>query len=137
VSQLHVLVFAPQRSGEVLVRGVSSFFHCVLQYFAIAHVIPIPIKAKRSLGCKPGFLGNYASQEVLGSAALTLVLFFVLTLSALLVRVILLLLAALLSALLAGLATMLTLSELSTLLLLIHIVCHRNTPSHAAQALRI
>jgi hypothetical protein len=108
-------------------------FHCVLQYFAIAHIIPIPIKAKRSPGCKPGLLGNYASQEVLGNAVLTLVLFFVLTLSGLLVRVILLLLAALL----AGLATMLTLSELSTLLLLIHIVCHRNPPSHAAQALRI
>jgi hypothetical protein len=82
---------------------------------------------------------------------LTIVLFLVLTLSALLVRVILLLLAALLSALLAGLAALLaglatlltglaallTLSELSTLLLLVHIVCHGYTPSNAARALLI
>jgi hypothetical protein len=64
---------------------------------------------------------------------LTVALFFVLTLSALLVRVILLLL----STLLAGLTTLLTLSVLSTLLFLVHIVCHGYTPSSAARALRI
>jgi hypothetical protein len=75
---------------------------------------------------------------------LTIVLFFVLTLSALLVRVILLLLSALLAGLttllaglLAGLTTLLTLSVLSTLLFLVHIVCHGYTPSSAARALRI
>jgi hypothetical protein len=84
----------------------------------------------------------------LGSAALTIVLFLVLTLSTLFVRVILLLLTALLSALLAGLlaglatlltglAALLTLSGLSTLLLLVHIVCHGYTPLNAARALRI
>jgi hypothetical protein len=69
---------------------------------------------------------------------LTIVLFLVLTLSTLLVGVILLLLAALLLAtLLAGLTTLLALPGLSTLLLLVHIVCHGYTPSNAAQALRI
>jgi hypothetical protein len=68
---------------------------------------------------------------------LTVALFFVLTLSALLVRVILLLLSALLAGLLAGLTTLLTLSVLSTLLFLVHIVCHGYTPSSAARALRI
>jgi hypothetical protein len=70
---------------------------------------------------------------------LTIVLFFALTLPTLFVRVILLLLAALLllSALFAGLTTLLALPGLSTLLLLVHIVCHGYTPSNAAQALRI
>jgi hypothetical protein len=68
---------------------------------------------------------------------LTVALFFVLTLSALLVRVVLLLLSALLAGLLAGLTTLLTLSVLSTLLFFVHIVCHGYTPSSAARALRI
>jgi hypothetical protein len=71
---------------------------------------------------------------------LTILLFLVLALSTLLVGVILLLLAALLAGLttlLTGLAALLTLSELSTLLLLVHIVCHGYTPSNAARALRI
>jgi len=45
--------------------------------------------------------------------------------------------AALLTGLLARLAALLALSGLSTLVFLIHIVCHGNTPSDAAQALRI
>jgi hypothetical protein len=105
------------------------FCHRVLQDLNQISDGPISIGTKRSPGCKPGLLSNYASQE-LGSAALTVVLFFVLTLSTLLGWIILLLLAALLAALL-------TLSGLSTLLLLVHIFCHGYTPSNAAQALPI
>jgi len=124
----------------VLRRGScpGSFFVFAIASSRIFIKFPIPIRirTKRSPGCKPGLLSNYASQE-LGSAALTVVLFFVLTLSALLGRIILLLLAALLATLLTGLAALLTLPGLSTLLLLVHIVCHGYTPSNAAQALRI
>ena len=129
----------PSFRATALRRGScpGSFFVFAIASSRILIKFPIRIRirTKRSPGCRPGLLSNYASQE-LGSAALTVVLFVVLTLSALLGRIILLLLAALLSALLAGLLSAL-LSGLTTLLLLVHIVCHGYTPSNAAQALRI
>jgi hypothetical protein len=149
VTLTNVAAARPSFRATALRRGScpGSFFVFAIASSRILITFrhPIRIRTKRSPGCKPGLLRNYASQ--LGSAALTVVLFFVLTLAALFVGVIPLLLTALLSTLLAGLtglaalltglAALLTLSGLSTLLLPVHIVCHGYTPSNAAQALRI
>jgi ABC-type Na+ efflux pump permease subunit len=90
---------------------------------------------KKIPATKPGFFSINGSALQLGSAALALVLvFFVLALAALLLLILLVLLTGL-AALLAGLTG---LTALSTLLsVLIHIICHENSPPFKCASRRI
>jgi hypothetical protein len=94
---------------------------------------------KKIPATEPGFFSINGSALQLGSTALALVLvFFVLALAALLLLILLVLLTGLLAGLAALLAGLTGLTALSTLLsVLIHIICHENSPPFKCASRRI